>query len=562
MNPDLPISQAIFDSLVPTSLGLPGKFTSWRPGQVETIDDIVASPEAIYLLDAPTGSGKSLVGAAAAKRFELIDRVMERMTDDEAPFRCIYLTQTIQLQNQVLRDFPYARMVKGRGNYLCDAFLGQQKEKMKHLAPDEFQRYLSSIELLKASDCPSKNCGYTCTYNMDKKLTAQAPLAVLNTKYYLTEVNGPRMFSGANLVVLDEVDSVEASLLDYIEFSVSQFQCKKYRLQPPNNKESLEEWLDWAEESRMSMLEYIDIMDKQLPLSTANWSDLDMKNNREKKAAESFLSKMAMFLAEVNDKWIIDIGEKPKAGWVVTFKPVTVAAYTEKYLWKHGSRFLGMSGTILDPEILADDLGIKSYSYRRMDSQFPVDNRLIHVNPVANLKYAKMHEELPKLLQEVANIVMANIGENILIHTVSYNIRNYLMEELPKCGVDPEILITHNSEDRADKLQIFKESRGLIMISPSFDRGVDLPGDECRVVIICKVPYLALGDKQTKARMAMPRGQQWYNLRAIQTVLQMTGRAVRSEKDFASTYVLDRQFKMLLARTRKDLPKWWLEAIR
>jgi Rad3-related DNA helicase len=141
-------------------------------------------------------------------------------------------------------------------------------------------------------------------------------------------------------------------------------------------------------------------------------------------------------------------------------------------------------------------------------------------------------------------------------------VRNYLVDTLPVHGIDPDRILTHDTSTRADKLALFKQSRGLVMISPSFDRGVDLPNDECRCVIICKMPYLSLADKQVKARLAMPKGQRWYNLRAIQTVMQMTGRAVRNKEDFCDTYILDKQFNSLLARTQPMLPKWWLEAIR
>jgi Rad3-related DNA helicase len=133
---------------------------------------------------------------------------------------------------------------------------------------------------------------------------------------------------------------------------------------------------------------------------------------------------------------------------------------------------------------------------------------------------------------------------------------------LPFQGIDPDRILTHDTTNRVEKLEIFKNSRGLVMISPSFDRGVDLPGDECRCVIICKMPYLHLGDKQVKARLAMPNGQRWYNLRTIQTVMQMTGRAVRNKDDHADCFILDKQFSSLLARTRFMLPEWWLSSIR
>ena len=119
------------------------------------------------------------------------------------------------------------------------------------------------------------------------------------------------------------------------------------------------------------------------------------------------------------------------------------------------------------------------------------------------------------------------------------------------------------SENRTDQLEAFKKSKKpLVMLSPSFDRGVDLPGDQCRFIIVCKMPYLNLGDKQVAARLKAPGGDQWYVFKAIQTLMQMSGRGVRSETDHCDTYILDAQFNGLLARTRQYVPKWWMDAIR
>jgi Rad3-related DNA helicase len=64
------------------------------------------------------------------------------------------------------------------------------------------------------------------------------------------------------------------------------------------------------------------------------------------------------------------------------------------------------------------------------------------------------------------------------------------------------------------------------------------------------------------ARLKAPGGDQWYVFKALQTIMQMSGRGVRSETDFCDCYILDQQFTGLLARTRQYVPAWWMEAIR
>lgn len=94
------------------------------------------------------------------------------------------------------------------------------------------------------------------------------------------------------------------------------------------------------------------------------------------------------------------------------------------------------------------------------------------------------------------------------------------------------------------------------------DRGVDLPGDDCRVQIVCKVPYPYLGNRQIKERTRLPGGQSWYTTQTARTIVQMTGRGVRSADDHAVTYVLDRQFGRWFGDAKKLLPKWWTDAVK
>jgi len=63
--------------------------------------------------------------------------------------------------------------------------------------------------------------------------------------------------------------------------------------------------------------------------------------------------------------------------------------------------------------------GIEEYEYHRLNSNFPVQNRLIHVRPACNLRYDTMQQELPKLTEEVARLVNMYPGENTLVHAVS-----------------------------------------------------------------------------------------------------------------------------------------------
>jgi Rad3-related DNA helicase len=96
------------------------------------------------------------------------------------------------------------------------------------------------------------------------------------------------------------------------------------------------------------------------------------------------------------------------------------------------------------------------------------------------------------------------------------------------------------------------------------ERGVNLPGDLCRVAVVMKVPFLNLGDKQISTRLHSDKksGQLWYNVSAIRTLVQMCGRGIRSAEDRCSIYILDAQFERLYRENKYLFPEWWRAALK
>ena len=65
-----------------------------------------------------------------------------------------------------------------------------------------------------------------------------------------------------------------------------------------------------------------------------------------------------------------------------------------------------------------------------------------------------------------------------------------------------------------------------------------------------------MGDPQVRARMKLPGGDRWYLLKAIQTIIQMSGRGVRSELDYCDcvypgTMILTANLEWKVAATLK-----------
>lgn len=478
-----------------------------------------------FLLEAPTGIGKSLVGVAIAKMLGV---------------KAVVLTRTKQLQDQYLADFPDAITLKGRANYPCAKFPNRWPE-------------ITAEECTHAKERPCRRIG-DCEYKIAKKIAMAAPLAVLNSAYFLSEANYAGGFGDIPFLIYDEIDGAENDLMSFVELVITQHQLESLDVEPPRYKTKFEAWLDWAGPAMSVVAKQIEQTQSAID-ATEDWGTTDFRMLRQLSKLERLASKLSFFAAHVDKYWVW----YPEEGrW--TFRPVLVSPFGKGKLWEHAKKVLGMSATILDPQQMAKNIGLGDYSYTALDSPFPVGNRPVYLRPVANLTNKTMDTELPKLLLEVEKILRQHKEDKTLLHTVSYKIRNYLMDNL---SCKPR-LITHTQKDRAQVLEQFKKSPNpLVLLSPSMDRGVDLFDDLCRCIIIAKTPFPDLSDPQVKKRLyAFKDGQRWYAWRAATTLVQMAGRGVRSVTDYADTYILDQQAERLLSENKGIFPKWFLSAVK
>jgi ATP-dependent DNA helicase DinG len=511
-------------ALLPSDLNLPPKFKEFREGQLEAALQMAYSNKYAFLYDGPPGTGKSCTAAT-------VQRLLGK--------KIVYLTMTKQLQNQILSEFSYAKTLKGRSSYPCEEWAA--------FFPD-----ITAEDCVSSEDKPCKYSG-NCHYLYAKKEALKAPIAVLNTAYFLSEANFVGQFSGTDLLILDEVDMVDESLLSFIEFSISKKQLERWSITKlPEFKTKFESWKVWASDTVSYLSPQLDGMWDSIVHSGRPSVQLI----RRYKALVKFISKLEFFIREVDDSWIWQQGQNE---W--SFKPIWVSKYAQEYLWQHAKQVIGMSGTILSPKQVCSNLGLArdAYEYMAVTSPFPASNRPIYYRPCANLVKDEMIVELPKLAKGVQEIMNEFPNGKILVHTSSYDISKYLM-----ANISTDRFVTHSSFDRDTILETFKKSvKPLVLLSPSMVRGVDMPGIEtCSVVIVAKVPFLNLGDPQINARVYRSTdGSSWYAHKAVSSIHQSVFRHIRSMTDKKPTFLLDRQFERLFDRNRAMFAQWFIDAL-
>jgi Rad3-related DNA helicase len=332
--------------------------------------------------------------------------------------------------------------------------------------------------------------------------------------------------------------------MSMVEVSVSEAMMKKYDLPRPKFKTKRESWEEWAPQA-------LEIVKLRLSKLQGLWGVDDLIAEHQ---LSRLKAKLEFFINEVNDAWVYD-GES-------SFKPIWVSKYADKYLWSHAKRFLGMSATVAPWRQLCQDLGIHPSEVEFIDapSVFDASQRPIHYQPAANMNHQTKEAEFPSLVAALDKILERHPNEKGLVHCVSYS----NVGQILKLTRYPERMITHSEIDRKSQLYHFMgSSRPLVLLSPSMERGIDLPYDLCRFIVITKMPFPNLGDPQVSARLYRGKtdGQGWYNAATARRIVQATGRGMRAPDDFCVSYILDSAFGDFYQRNLAAFPRWWRDAL-
>ena len=67
------------------------------------------------------------------------------------------------------------------------------------------------------------------------------------------------------------------------------------------------------------------------------------------------------------------------------------------------------------------------------------------------------------------------------------------------------MLLYNGSKEKNAMISLHKISENTILVGPTLNTGVDLPGDDCRFIIILKVPYPSMADKLVKEKSGVYR---------------------------------------------------------
>jgi Rad3-related DNA helicase len=272
--------------------------------------------------------------------------------------------------------------------------------------------------------------------------------------------------------------------------------------------------------------------------------------------------KIEVFLKEFKENpnnWVLEqnYNEKLKQK-ELSLEPIWAYDYLDKYVFSHYDMVFLMSGTILDKNLFCqlNGLDVTKAVYYSIPSPFPLRNRQIYYMPLGKMSYKSKEETFKRYIPYVKKLLDKYKGKKGIIHTNSFELSNWIQKSIK----DPR-LIFHDSSNKDEMLKMHMESEEpTVIVSPSMDTGVSFDNDSARFQIIAKVPYPSLGSQKNKLRQK--NNPEWYSWKTVSGLIQMTGRPVRSDMDYADTIIIDGGFGDVIKHSSHFLPDWIQEAIK
>lgn len=559
-------------------------FPQIRDRQKSVLAEIESAIKSGYrqiFLEAPTGFGKTPVAIAMARYLG-------------SSHVC---TATKDLQTQYRRDFPFVVEVKGRGNFPCivkeDMGLDESCDYGPCVKDDSYDcvyktRLMdyrvegegTARELVKLDPFAERKYAEKlrdkskvvelqwkpCHYFHQKWVGARSSHTVYNYRYFLSDVFYAGTAQKRNLLVLDEAHQLESEVGDFRSFTIRKNMLPFLKMKmPDHNVDAIETWLDFCIELKERLYEFSQkaegiIARSNQRVMTEPYTEKNLIDALEREAT---LTAVIDDMKANKDNWIVSNAQYDPANQLqkVALVPLDISGYFDSILDK-GSVALFMSATILSKDYLCKTAGLepdKVKFIRIEDSDFPIENRKIHLKNTAWLNAKTMEENMPKIAQEVDKIMSKHSNEKGIIHTTSYLQLQRIKEKISKENAD-RLIETGSKLDRSEVLERhYTSKKPTVLISPSLQLGVDLKDDLSRFQIVVKVPYPDLTDKRIiKMKEKDPK---WYTWNTVLRLVQAYGRSVRSKDDYATTYILDSSISYLLKSSQDLLPKWFTEAI-
>ena len=521
-----------------------------RQKQEKSLDFIyrmVARGVKDIIIAAPTGTGKSAIGAAAA--FWAAQQPFPLSGERGAYYLCTQKLLQDQLEDDIAR-YPAllqnAVSLKSASEYECGHY-GDCGTGMLHKPV-----------------CSAVPTG-GCAYRRQVKRFMNASLGITNYPYFFTEHLYVGNFNARRLLIADECHTLENQLFKFVELVIGPEEIAHFlpsaKAVPPMRR--LGDYTAWLTKIFLPGLNiYREAFENEQNLTPAKAKQMLELDNMIARVSRA-LSDMI----DDPDNWIFWQEKDEKlpghAQYTAIAKPLSAAPYFKSFLMDCAAVRIYMSAFPGTKDIFCQTIGLdtETTAMISLGSIFPKENRPIHVAPCGSMSKRNQMDTLPRFLPLLGKMLDCHAQEKGIIHCNSYALGQAIFDYFLRLPQAQRLLFPRKADERENVYKKHREStQPTVILSPSFTEGFDFTDDLARWQVIAKIPFPYLGDRQVAAKK--DKEPEWYAMRTVMTIIQASGRICRNEKDYGITYVTDSDFQMLWDRYSYMFPLWWKEALQ
>lgn len=548
--------------------GVFGNDFKFRKHQREAVEFIcnsyIEDPNSTVVVDAPTGSGKSLIAMWSAYVLKELGK------------RGYLVTSDLMLQDQYESDLRKLKLnwpsIRGVDNYECTVnglpfSLGDCK--LKGMSYEQ-------AEKLK--------CYSSCEYLNNRKRAIDQPVALFNYSFWLlqrnyvedrmTESNRPVPFTERDFTFFDEAHKVDDIVQGHFSPRIDEsfvekaayvnrfFERKNITCELPTKGnvqsavqrlmtivhpgeqfEAIQDFREIAKMYRKAQNKFKQAVKQRYnDVVPADWQSAATTLDRIKDVYCKFDDYVGIIRDNGLESMVIDHREGE-----TRFACVKEAQLIKKHLHEKTGFKVFMSATIGDPKSYMEIMGIENAKFIRIDNEFNYDKSPVVFVNRHRLTYKTKEQNLPKVVEILDKILEKHKGQRGIIHTGSYEFTNYIKSNSKNIF---RLMDYDNTKEKNELFEVFKQKDDAIFMGPSILEGLDLKDDISRFQVFFKIPYPSLGDPLVKAKLKS--GGNWYDWKTVSKMQQGIGRSVRSKDDWAVTYIIDASFYKLLDTFRQD----------
>jgi len=512
-----------------------------------------------FLLNLPVGSGKSHLALMIADWYKKNVNKLAKVD---------IITNSKLLQDQYSNEYESISDLKGKENYECEQYSCSCAQGA------EFNR-------LNKTSCEA------CPYTYAKESFISGNMSLTNFYLYiLYAIYNPKLLESrdSRVLIVDEAHEFDDVMSDFITIKITETMVKRFKfsdeysiMKQLKGVTTITQYVDFLKYLNGEVLTTLESMEKGMSSAPRNVKQdkRDLKINKVIGGKNSDVKmmqlatdlrqlqlKIEIFLKEYKDNpnnWVLEsyYNEKVKQK-ELSLEPIWAYDYLDKYVFSNYDMVVLMSGTILDKSLFCqlNGLDVSKAVYYSIRSPFNPKNRPIFYMPLGKMSYKSKEETFKKYVPYIKKLLEKYKNKKGIIHTNSFELAKWIEGAIK----DPR-LIFHDSTNKDEMLRFHKEStEPTVIVSPSMDTGVSFDNDDARFQIIAKVPYPSLGSQKNKLRQS--NNPDWYSWKTVSGLIQMTGRPVRSNIDYADTIIIDGGFGDVIKHSSHFIPDWIQEAIK